>query len=82
MLFANPTIAQLIASVIALLVAFTVHEATHAFIAYNLGDATAKRLGRLSLNPLAHLDPLGTLMILFAGFGWGKPVPVNPYNLR
>ena len=82
MLLANPTIAQLIASIIALLVAFTVHEATHALIAYRLGDATAKRLGRLTLNPLAHLDPLGTLMILFAGFGWGKPVPVNPHNLR
>jgi len=82
MLLANPTIAQLIASIVALLVAFTIHEATHALVAYNLGDATAKRLGRLSLNPLAHLDPLGTLMILFAGFGWGKPVPVNPYNLR
>ena len=82
MLLANPTIAQLIASIVALLVAFTIHEATHALVAYNLGDVTAKRLGRLSLNPLAHLDPLGTLMILFAGFGWGKPVPVNPYNLR
>ena len=82
MLFSNATIAQLLASTIALLIAFTTHEATHALIAHNLGDATAKRLGRLSLNPLAHLDPLGTLMILVSGFGWGKPIPVNPYNLR
>ena len=82
MLFSNATVAQLIASVVGLLIAFTFHEACHALIAYRLGDATAKRMGRLSLNPLAHLDPLGTLMILVSGFGWGKPVPVNPYNLR
>lgn len=82
MLFSNATIAQLLASVIALLIAFTTHEAAHALVANNLGDTTAKRLGRLSLNPLAHLDPLGTIMILVSGFGWGKPVPVNPYNLR
>jgi len=82
MLSANLTLAQLIATSIALLIAFTIHEAMHAFIAYNLGDATAKRMGRLSLNPLAHLDPLGTLMIFVAGFGWGKPVPVNPYHLK
>jgi Zn-dependent protease len=82
MLFSNPTIAQFLASAIALLVAFTCHEASHALIAFRLGDTTAKRMGRLSLNPLAHLDPLGTIMILVSGFGWGKPVPVNPYNLR
>lgn len=82
MLFSNPTIAQFIASAVGLLVAFTFHEASHALIAYRLGDMTAKRMGRLSLNPLAHLDPLGTIMILVSGFGWGKPVPVNPYNLR
>ena len=82
MLFANATIAQLFATIVALLIAFTTHEAMHAFAAYNLGDATAKRMGRLSLNPLSHLDPLGTIMILVSGFGWGKPVPVNPHNLR
>jgi Zn-dependent protease len=82
MLFQNATLAQLLASVVALLVAFTVHEAAHAVAAFYLGDPTAKRMGRLSLNPLVHLDPLGTLMILVSGFGWGKPVPVNPYNLR
>ena len=62
---------------IALLVAITVHEFGHAFVANMLGDPTAKRLGRLSLNPLKHLDPMGTLMIFLVGFGWGKPVPVN-----
>jgi len=82
MLLSNATVAQLVASIIGLLIAFTIHAACHAFIAYRLGDPTAKRLGRLSLNPVAHLDPLGTLMILVSGFGWGKPVPVNPYNLR
>lgn len=72
---------------VALLVAITVHEFSHAWVAYRLGDPTAKSLGRLSLNPLVHLDPLGTIMMIFTalagfGIGWGKPVPVNPYNLR
>ncbi|MFH1485621.1 MAG: site-2 protease family protein [Chloroflexota bacterium] len=66
----------------ALLVAITVHEFSHAFVAYKLGDVTASRQGRLSLNPLVHLDPLGTLMLFFVGFGWGKPVPVNPHQFR
>lgn len=82
MLFGDFTVAQLLSTVIALLVAFTVHEATHALVAYRLGDSTAQRAGRLSLNPAAHLDPMGTLMVLVAGFGWGKPVPVNPRNLH
>lgn len=67
---------------IALLVAITIHEFSHAFLANYLGDPTAKLQGRLTLNPLAHLDPLGTLLMLIAHFGWGKPVPVDPYNLR
>ena len=67
---------------VALLVAITVHEFSHAAVAYSLGDITAKRLGRLSLNPIRHMDPVGTLMLLLVGFGWGKPVPVNPHNLR
>jgi Zn-dependent protease len=62
----------------ALVASFTVHEFSHALVATALGDDTAKRLGRLSLNPRVHLDPTGSLMILLAGFGWGKPVPVNP----
>ena len=56
------------------------HEFSHGYIAYKLGDHTAARNGRLTLNPLAHLDPIGSLMILFVGFGWAKPVPVNPIN--
>ena len=56
------------------------HEFSHGYIAYKLGDHTAARNGRLTLNPLAHLDPIGSLMILFVGFGWAKPVPVNPVN--
>lgn len=69
-------------SIIGLLVAITIHEFSHAFIANELGDPTARLKGRMTLNPLAHLDPIGTLMLLFVGFGWGKPVPVDPYNLR
>ena len=56
------------------------HEFAHGYIAYRLGDHTASRNGRLTLNPLAHLDLIGSLMILFVGFGWAKPVPVNPVN--
>lgn len=68
--------------VAALVFTLSVHEAAHAWIGDRLGDPTAKRLGRLTLNPLAHLDPIGSLMILFVGFGYAKPVPFNPYNLR
>lgn len=75
----SPTI---IARVLTLIIAFTVHELAHAFTADQLGDPTARNLGRLTLNPLAHLDPIGSLLLLVAGFGWAKPVPVNPYNLR
>lgn len=67
---------------VALLVAISIHEFSHSLIAYWQGDDTSKRLGRLSLNPLVHLDPIGTLLLFIVGFGWGKPVPVNPYNLR
>ena len=68
--------------IVGLVVAISVHEAAHAFAAYKLGDQTAKNQGRLTLNPLAHLDLVGTIMLFFAGFGWGKPVPVNPYNFK
>ena len=56
------------------------HEFSHGYIAYILGDDTAEKAGRLTLNPMAHLDPIGSVMILFVGFGWAKPVPVNPVN--
>ncbi len=62
------------------LIAITFHEFAHGFAAYKLGDNTAKMEGRLSLNPFAHLDPIGTLMLVFLGIGWGKPVHVNPSN--
>ena len=60
-----------------LLFALVFHEFSHGWVAYKLGDPTAKHQGRLTLNPIAHLDPFGSLMILFVGFGWAKPVPVN-----
>lgn len=68
-------------SIIALIFAVTIHEFSHAAAANHLGDPTAKYQGRMTLNPIAHLDPMGTVMLLLIGFGWGKPVPVNPYNL-
>ena len=64
---------------IILFIAITVHEYAHGWVAHKLGDPTAKAMGRLTLNPLAHLDPLGALMMVFCGFGWAKPVPVHPY---
>ena len=66
----------------AIILALTVHEVSHGFAAYKLGDTTAKYDGRLSFNPLKHLDPIGFLCLLVADFGWAKPVMVNPYNLR
>ncbi|MDI9463188.1 MAG: site-2 protease family protein [Bacillota bacterium] len=66
----------------ALLIALTFHEVAHGYIAYKLGDPTAKQSGRLSLNPLRHIDPLGLLALLLVGFGWAKPVPVNPLYFR
>jgi len=67
---------------IALSVAIAVHEFAHAYLADRLGDPTPRLQGRLTLNPLAHLDPMGTLMLLFVSFGWGKPVQFDPFNLR
>ncbi len=72
----------LIARIIVLLTAFSFHEFAHAWMADNFGDDTPRHHGRLTLNPMAHLDPLGSLMLVVAGFGWAKPVPVNPYALR
>ncbi len=65
-----------------ILLALTFHEYAHAYVANKYGDDTAKQSGRLTMNPLAHLDPLGTIMIFLVHFGWAKPVPVNPYRLR
>ena len=80
-LITNPgALFSLLASIPGVLIAITFHEYAHGLAAYTLGDNTAKDEGRLSLNPLAHLDPIGTLMLVFAGFGWGKPVHVDPRN--
>src|SRR3954447_1751768 len=68
--------------VVALVLAVTFHEFSHAFVAQLLGDWTAHSLGRVSLNPIRHLDLFGSLSFLLVGFGWGKPVPINPYNMK
>lgn len=80
LLFESPQMFLIV--VLALVYALTIHEFSHAAAATYFGDSTAKLSGRLTLNPLRHLDLMGTIMLLFAGFGWGRPVPVNPYNLR
>ncbi len=82
MLFLGLSLQALLYLLIAFLINFTCHEASHAWVAYLLGDPTAKEAGRLSLNPLRHLHPLGTLFLLTIGLGWGKPVPVNATRLR
>ncbi len=78
---------RFVAIIIAVLIAIDVHECFHAWVASQMGDPTARQMGRVSLNPIVHLDPLGTLMIFLTaitgfGIGWGKPVPVDPYRLR
>lgn len=72
----------IISRALTLVIAFTVHEFAHAWTANQLGDDTPRLHGRLTLNPLRHLDPLGSLMLLVAGFGWARPVPVNPNALQ
>ncbi|MFH2105437.1 MAG: site-2 protease family protein [Parcubacteria group bacterium] len=79
-LFQDPM--YFVVTVVAIVIAISVHEFAHAAMAYYLGDSTAKNEGRLTLNPLSHLDLWGTILLLVAGFGWGKPVPFNPYNLK
>ena len=76
----NPALA--LAFIVGLVSAITIHEAAHAAVAYRLGDPTAKLAGRLTLNPTSHLDPIGTLALLIVGFGWGRPTPFDPFNLK
>lgn len=78
-LFTNPL--SFLMWIAALIVSIAVHEFSHALAADRLGDPTPRIQGRLTLNPLVHLDPIGTLMLIFARFGWGKPVQFDPYNL-
>ena len=78
----NGQVALFFLIVIALVISLSFHEFGHAATAKLFGDDTAERMGRLTLNPLAHIDPLGLLMVVFVGFGWAKPVPTNPYNFR
>jgi Zn-dependent protease len=79
-IFSNPSV--VITYIIILLTSFPVHEFAHAWVADRFGDDTPRANGRLTLNPFAHLDPLGTIMMLLVGFGWAKPVPINPYALE
>ncbi len=78
----NIDILGMVIRAIVILLAISIHEMAHGFVAYKLGDPTAKSMGRLSLNPLKHLDPIGALCMLFFGFGWAKPVMINPYNFK
>lgn len=80
LLFSDPS--SFIILSVCLIFSLCFHEFSHSFTAYLLGDDTSYKLGRTNINPLNHLDPIGTLMILFVGFGWAKPVPVNYYNLK
>ena len=68
--------------IISIVIGFTLHEFAHAYVAYKFGDPTAQKLGRLTLNPIAHIDLLGAIFILLAGFGWAKPVPVNRHYFK
>ncbi len=72
----------LVAIILAFVVGIGFHEFSHVLVAYLLGDSTGKDRGRLTLNPIKHLDPFGSMMLLLVGFGWGKPAPVNPYRLK
>jgi Zn-dependent protease len=76
------TVIVLVGYILALLVGIALHEFAHAWVAYRLGDMSPVRDGRLTINPMAHLDPFGTLLIVLVGFGYGRPVMVNPYAFR
>jgi len=80
LLFGSPAVA--IAWLAAILISLTVHEFSHAWMSKYRGDRTAEREGRLTLNPIPHIDPVGLIPLLLFGFGWAKPVPFNPYNLK
>ena len=81
-MFSNERITEILIHGIILLIAFPIHECAHALVAKWLGDDTAEKQGRITLNPLSHLDFFGTILMLLAGFGWAKPVPINPNNFK
>ena len=81
-MFSNERITEILIHGIILLIAFPIHECAHALVAKWLGDDTAEMQGRITLNPMKHLDLFGTVLMLFAGFGWAKPVPINPKNFK
>jgi len=80
--FNFPSLHTIALTLPAIIIGLTFHEYAHGWVAYRLGDRTAEAHGRLTINPVAHLDPVGFILLILAGFGWAKPVPVNPYNLR
>lgn len=77
-----PSIQDVLYSLPALIIGLTLHEFAHGYVAYRLGDPTAKNMGRLTLNPIKHLDPLGAIFLVIFKIGWAKPVPVNPFHFR
>lgn len=81
-MFSTERITEILIHGIILLIAFPIHECAHALVAKWLGDDTAEKQGRITLNPIKHLDLWGTILMLFAGFGWAKPVPINPNNFK
>ena len=78
----SSSVSEILARVIVLFAAISVHEFAHGYVAYKLGDPTAKYAGRLTLNPMSHLDPIGAVCMALFGFGWAKPVPVNPVYFK
>ncbi|MDF9408975.1 MAG: Peptidase family M50 [Pelotomaculum sp. PtaB.Bin013] len=81
-MFNFPSLNDIALMLPAIVLGLTFHEYAHGWTADRLGDRTARYQGRLTINPVAHIDPIGLLLLFFAGFGWAKPVPVNPYNLK
>ena len=81
-MFFDTDFPTLILSILAVVIALSIHEFSHGYVAYLLGDDTAKSMGRLTINPLKHLDPIGSLTMIFFRFGWAKPVPINPRNFK
>ncbi len=81
-MFNLPSLESIALMLPAIVLGLTFHEYAHGYVAYRLGDSTARDQGRLTINPAAHVDPIGLILLFLAGFGWAKPVPVNPYNLK